>query len=304
MLLSGEYGVLDGAEALALPTRFGQRMLVKSAKGSNLVWESLDRDGNTWFSAVISLYDFSASKTQDDETAGRLKNFLKNAVRLNSEFLSKWNGFKVETQLDFPRDWGLGSSSTLVYNLAQWAGVNPIMLALKATNGSGYDVACAGADQPIVYKSDDESISFSEVDFYPDFSSDLYFVHLGQKASSEDAVKYYIKTVKNKSALVKEQSALTDAFLEANSKSTFNNLLDEHENVVSHHLKKEKVKDLLFSDFFGSIKSLGAWGGDFILASSDLSSEETFDYFKKKGYPTVIEYDKMVLDKAAALAEL
>jgi hypothetical protein len=37
---------------------------------------------------------------------------------------------------------------------------------------------------------------------------------------------------------------------------------------------------------------LGAWGGDFILATS---KENPTDYFKSKGFETVIPFDQMVL---------
>ncbi len=295
-MLTGEYAVLDGAEALALPTKFGQRMLVKSSKGSNLVWESLDKDGESWFSAVISLFDFSASKTEDTITAKRLEKFLKNAVRLNSEFLSKWNGFKVETQLEFPQDWGLGSSSTLIHLMAQWADINPVMLALNSTNGSGYDVACAGSDGPIVYKSDDESVSFSEVDFNPSFKDKLYFVHLGRKQNSEEEIIQYLKTAKKRKALVNKLSSITDQILEAKSLSEFEKLIDQHEEIVSESLKRIKVKDELFSDYWGSMKSLGAWGGDFIIATSSKSSAETISYFEEKGFPTILPYNDLILE--------
>ena len=39
-------------------------------------------------------------------------------------------------------------------------------------------------------------------------------------------------------------------------------------------------------------KVLGAWGGDFILASG---GENTVDYFKDKGYTTVIPYREFIL---------
>ena len=55
-------------------------------------------------------------------------------------------------------------------------------------------------------------------------------------------------------------------------------------------IKKTSVKKLKFQDFKGEIKSLGAWGGDFILASG-LDSPS---YFKSKGYKTIIKFDDMV----------
>ncbi len=294
--MTGEYGVLSGAEALAVPTRLGQKMIVKDSKGSNLIWESLDHQGETWFSATISLYDFKALKTSDEIIADKLKGFLKNACRLNSEFLSKWNGFKVETQLEFDRNWGLGSSSSLLYMIAEWADVNGIMLALKATNGSGYDVACAGADGPIVYISNDEQISYTGVDFYPSFADQLYFIHLGNKVRSEDQVKYYIRTCKNKDAFAKAQTELTHQFIECKSLSKFDELIEAHENLVSESLKLTKVKDEHFKDYWGSIKSLGAWGGDLVMATSSKSEQETKSYFEAKGY-SCMPYQELVLEE-------
>ena len=68
--------------------------------------------------------------------------------------------------------------------------------------------------------------------------------------------------------------------------------MEEHEALLSSILKIEPVKQRLFPDFFGMMKSLGAWGGDFVLATGD---DKTISYFKSKGYPTVIPYSKMIL---------
>ncbi|HHB51577.1 MAG TPA: hypothetical protein ENK75_00815 [Saprospiraceae bacterium] len=151
-MLTGEYAILHGALGIAFPINKGQKMLVKNARGSDLIWEALDENGEVWFDAQISLYDFSAVKTSDPEIATRLQHILKSAVRLNSEFLSTWSGFKVETQLEFPVYWGAGSSSTLISMIADWAYINPFHLHFAVSNGSGYDIAAAKADRPILYK--------------------------------------------------------------------------------------------------------------------------------------------------------
>ncbi len=59
----------------------------------------------------------------------------------------------------------------------------------------------------------------------------------------------------------------------------FENCLYEHERVVSNALDMPRVKDRLFSDYWGAVKSLGAWGGDFVMVTSDRSREETKEYF-------------------------
>jgi hypothetical protein len=72
----------------------------------------------------------------------------------------------------------------------------------------------------------------------------------------------------------------------------FTQLLNQHETVLSALLKTETVKHTLFPDFEGAIKSLGAWGGDFVLV---ISKENPKKYFVAKGYETVIPYSEMIL---------
>ncbi len=292
--MTSEYGVLDGALALAIPTIYGQKMTTKQTRKSDLHWFAYDMDGNEWFKAQISLMDFSPVKTTDDEKALYLQKLLKGAVRLNSEFLSKWNGFDVKTYLEFPKDWGLGSSSTLIYLVAQWADVNPLLLHFQVSEGSGYDAASAGADLPITYQMIDDTINYTEIEFRPVFGEHLYFVSLNQKQSSPDAVKHYLKNTKGRKSLAKEQTEITQAILKCNSLNKFIDLIDRHEQLVSDHVGLERVKDKYFSDFDGGIKSLGAWGGDFVLVAckGGLTSMKT--YFSNKGYDTVIPYREMI----------
>ena len=65
-----------------------------------------------------------------------------------------------------------------------------------------------------------------------------------------------------------------------------------HENVISDALKTPTIKIQLFSDYPRAIKSLGAWGGDFILATGD---ESSMAYFQQKGYSAIIPYSEMML---------
>ncbi|MBL0098806.1 MAG: GHMP kinase [Saprospiraceae bacterium] len=251
--------------------------------------------GKPWFDSTISLFDFSAVTTSNQEISDYLQKLLKNAVRLNSEFLSQWNGFKIETQLEFPLDWGLGSSSTLIYLVAEWAEVNPLLLYFKTEDGSGYDVACAFSDGPVEYINSPEEVSYTEVDFNPKFSDGLFFVHLDKKQDTKQGIKEYLKVVKNKGALVKTITKITEEIRIASSLSDFSALLDKHEETIAHHTGFTKVKDQLFGDFWGSVKSLGAWGGDFVLATSDKGAQETKEYFASKGLKTVLSYKEIIL---------
>lgn len=294
-MLSGEYAVLDGAKALCLPTKLGQKLSVKPSRGSDLIWISQDTKGENWFEAHISLYDFSAVKTTDPEIAKYIGKLLKNSVRLNSEFLDKWNGFKVITELQFPLEWGLGSSSSLTYALASWADVNPFFLHFKMSDGSGYDIACAGAEGPLHYTLKGDELAYAEIDYNPSFKDKLYFVYLEKKEDSNAAVRSYLKDGQNRKQTVEQITDITNAIIDCNSLEKFDALIAQHEDIISAAIGKPKVKDELFSDYWGGMKSLGAWGGDFVLVSSTKSSGETRDYFRLKGFETVIPYEDLIL---------
>lgn len=294
LLLSGEYAILDGALGLALPTQKGQEMTIKSTTKSDLHWKALDPDGEVWFESQIALIDFSSIKTTDEEKSKILQRLLKGAVRLNSEFLSKWNGFNVITQLQFPKDWGLGSSSTLTHLVAEWAGVHPLLLYFKVFNGSGYDVACAGADGPISYRLDGDDISYTPIEYNPAFKNKLHFVYLNKKQSSQAGIEYYLKNAKKKKEFVKSIHQVTEDIISNTSFSGFQGLIEKHESLVKQHMGLTPVKEELFGDFNGAIKSLGAWGGDFVLAASNDSKADVENYFKAKGFDQVYAFDEMI----------
>ena len=66
----------------------------------------------------------------------------------------------------------------------------------------------------------------------------------------------------------------------------------EHEQLVSKVIQLQSVQKELFSDYFGQTKSLGAWGGDFILATGN---DDTPGYFRQKGFETIIPYQDLIL---------
>ena len=286
---------MHGALAIALPVKYGQRMTIKNARGSDLIWEALDANGEVWFDAQISLYDFSAIKTSDEEIAAKLKKILRSAVRANSEFLSTWSGFKVETQLEFPLEWGLGSSSTLISNVAQWADINPFHFYFSIFNGSGYDIACAEANEAIQYQLGEDNLHFHEIDFNPSFSKKLYFVYLGNKQNSEHSLKIHGRKFRKKQDVIDKISDISEKISQVKSFSSFNDLIEQHEKLIGETIGLTPVKEEKFPDFKGSIKSLGAWGGDFILATSENGAEYVKSYFNGKGLDVVIPYDDMTV---------
>jgi mevalonate kinase len=297
LLLSGEYFVLDGAEALALPTTVGQSMKVKYRQSyqPTLSWKSFDHTGKVWFESNFEFWHFNPIRPLNDDTEKFVSGALK-AVRMqNPHFLRDDVDVFVETKIEFPLEWGLGSSSSFIYNVAQWAYVGPFELLKKTIGGSGYDIACAQAMGPIRYKKFEGKPQWESTPFNPSFKDQIYFIYLGKKQNSQREVqKYGEMKIPGKEAVIQEVTQLTREMIHANDLVTFNKVIREHESVVGTALNYTKVKDLLFSDFWGEVKSLGAWGGDFAMVTSDRSPQETREYFEGKGFSTVIPFSEII----------
>ena len=53
LLITGEYVVLDGALSLALPTKYGQSLIVESINDQKLVWKSFDEKEDVWLRFLL-----------------------------------------------------------------------------------------------------------------------------------------------------------------------------------------------------------------------------------------------------------
>ena len=300
LLLTGEYLVLDKAKALALPTKFGQSLSIQEIEEPKLIWESYTHKDELWLQVefdlpklrILSATFDSKEEGGKDLLAETLQNILFEAKKLNSKFLANSQGFFVKSKLTFPRNWGLGSSSTLINNIAQWANTDAFQLQFNTLGGSAYDIACAKNNNPIIYQLIDKKPIIEPVPFNPIFKDQLYFVHLNKKQNSRESILQYKKSDSNIEDIIEEISSLTYAAVKCSLLDDFEKIMKEHERIISSTIKQKPVQEDLFSDYFGQIKSLGAWGGDFILATGN---GDTPDYFNKKGYPVVISYQKMIL---------
>ena len=285
--------MLDGAEALAVPTRFGQNLTVKQGVTQELKWTSFDSDNSIWFQDILTFSEIKNKNVSEknDSVKNTLIEILHQANLQNPTILNQL-GFEIETHLTFPRNWGLGSSSTLINSVASWANVDAFQLLWNSFKGSGYDIACAQNNAPIFYQIKDKKPMVHQVAFNPTFKENLFFVHLNAKQDSKEGIAKFRESNQNTEKEIEMISAISDRFLEATSLEDFDTLIVEHERIISSIIKLKPVKERLFPDYFGEIKSLGAWGGDFILATGNSS---TPDYFKNRGFETILSYSEMVL---------
>jgi mevalonate kinase len=297
LLLTGEYVVLDGAKAMALPTKFGQDLTVEEATNRKILWKSFDSDGSIWFEDVISFEEITAEK--DPHAVSSIKStlveILHEAFLLNPGFINEKEGYIIETRLTFPKFWGLGTSSTLINNIAQWLKIDAFELLKNSFGGSGYDIACAQNDTPLVYQLVNELPKITPVHFNPEFSGNLFFVYLNRKQSSKAAIaSYYNNRQADLQRHITSVDKITANVLNAPNAGTFARELEKHESIMSDIIQMKTVKETFFPDFKGVIKSLGGWGGDFILV---VSKENPTAYFHDHGFETVVPYHDMILSK-------
>jgi len=268
LLLTGEYLVLDEAKALALPTRFGQNLSIEAYNEPKLIWESYTDDNDLWLQVAFDLprlriinASFDSSKDGGyDSLAERLQNILLEAKKLNPDFLSSEQGFYVKSKLTFPRNWGLGSSSTLINNIAQWANVDAYQLQFNTLGGSAYDIACAQHNDPIIYQLKNEKPVVETINFDPDFKDQLYFVHLNKKQNSRDGIAQYKSFKGNVSAFAEKISSLTYAVVKCLSLSDFEKIIIEHEQIISSIIKKKTNSTRVVCRLFRTNKKLRGMG--------------------------------------------
>ncbi|MEO6348828.1 MAG: GYDIA family GHMP kinase [Aquaticitalea sp.] len=292
LLLTGEYVVLDGALSLGIPTNLGQSLKVELIEEPKINWKSLDENGTVWFEAEFLIAEIlSNSSKSGDEIWDRLTQILKEAKKINPQFLVGKNGFQIVSKMDFPKNWGLGTSSTLINNIANWADVNAFELLSKTFGGSGYDIACAQHDFPITYQLKSGAPEIKEVAFNPTFKNDLYFLYLNKKQNSRNGIAHYKSNKTDISKEISDINQITIELIYCSNLNDFQKLMDAHEHIISKIIKQQPIKELLFADFKGSIKSLGAWGGDFVLVASE---ENPSEYFKSKGFNTILSYEQLI----------
>lgn len=286
--------MLDGAVSLAVPTTFGQTLSVQPIVENRLHWNSFDEQGLVWFEASFEFKENSLklASASDETISNRLLQILLAAKSLNPNFLASKSGFSIETHLEFPSNWGLGTSSTLINSVAHWAGVDAYKLLEDTFGGSGYDIACANAGGSLTYQLNSKiEREIRLVDFNPRFKAQLYFVHLNQKQNSREGIAQYRSNTSNKTASIERINAITHEMIGCKTLDHFQKLMEEHEQIISDLVKMPPVKERLFPDFNGAIKSMGAWGGDFVMVASEIDPSA---YFKSMGYHTILCYTEMV----------
>ena len=269
LLLTSEYMILDGALALAIPTQLGQKLIIEEIEDAQslITWESFCQN-QIWIKTKINYQPWEILE-------------------------SNLTDYLIKSNLEFPQNFGLGSSSTLLTNLSKWAKINPFELNENILGGSGYDVAIAQNSSAILYQIKDEIRHIEQIHFSPKFKEELLFIHLNQKQNSREGIQLYRSKSKSQ-PLIQEFSEITKSIVQCNDINNFSELMNLHEKKLSQFLGLKTAKEIYFPDCPVFIKSLGAWGGDFIMSRKFNGYQK---YFKEKGFESIFTWQDLILEK-------
>ncbi len=293
LFLIGEYIVMDGAKAFALPTKYGQCLVVEDtlSNQNTINWQAYKCDDSLWFEVNFKLNSLEILSTTNQKLAESLQQILKQAQFLNPSFFNTNKTYSCKTTLEYPQEWGLGSSSTLIDLISKWIAIDPFKLNQLTFNTSGYDIACAHHNQPILF-ANQPNIVVEDVQLNWDFLDDLYFVYLNQKQDTQAVVGNHYKNKPKDYEMINHLSQLVVKATKVTTLDELEEILIEYQEILGNYMQIPQPKELYFSDYDGVVKSLGAWGGDFVLVTK---RNGMADYFKAKGYQTIIPFKEMIL---------
>jgi mevalonate kinase len=284
LILMGEYAVLDGADALCLPLKTGQKLNWEPA-GDNMIHWNWSYDDKTIAAFTIHASSLSVVSTTKGDASWAVK--LLRLIRMQKQdFLTQ--GAILEFTNLFPPEWGLGSSSATISSLCRVADVNPFLVNHRLTGGSGADIAAAVAGRWFYYRNVPEPEA-TEISTPFAHRDRVYFIYSGKKLATSDHLSGMAKKIKEPD--LSQVSQLTRHFATGDLEESMI-AVTRHEKLLADVLEMKSIAGS-FPDFGGRIKSLGAWGGDFFMAISTENEDYVRDYFKKKNYNTLFSWEEM-----------
>jgi len=280
VMLCGEYTVTIGQEALALPTQLGQWMRVWEFEMKDewkLVWQSQDIDGQAWWNMSFSLEQFLVdSDTVFEEFADDAiaLNLLKMLQQLPMKTWTPGKSVRIETHLQFPQEWGLGSSSTLCALLARWSLGDAQKIQQAVWGGSGYDVAVAEVGKPLVYWISGDEPNWAEWRLRPELSANWWILMPGNKQNSRESlrsVKERLLELQQEPFIMHQLKQIIDRIKLAEDVPTMEAGLEMYQAILGTMLEVDTpYQKMGWQPVRGGLcKWLGAWGGDMILVNEN-----------------------------------
>ena len=301
-MLCGEYAVTIGVEALALPVSLGQWMYVwefdSPGGGDRLIWEAKEKDGSTWLNESFALpLETMEAETEKSSERDRSREVLHSMLSMVADgFWKTGKSYRIETQLEFDRSSGLGSSSTMVANFARFAGLDAQKVQQKVLGGSGYDVAVAELGKGLVFWKNAEVANWDAWKLSADLTSKWKIVFLGKKQNSRNAladVKGKLMEIEKDDFLMHQLQQVCAAVKMANQVPMLEAGLEMWQAILAMSLGLETpYQHFKFQPTKGGLcKWLGAWGGDMLLIN-DVFEESEREALKKY---KIVDWNQLVL---------
>jgi len=299
ILLAGEYTVLLGLEALAVPVKQGQWLeffafSTPENQPRILYFKAIDSEGLTW---IENRYDLE-KQVWLEPTTPELEPFSKVLTKVPDEFWEENRSYRLETRLEFGRETGLGSSSTFIALMAECFRLDPQKLQEEIFKGSGYDVAIACLGKPITFWRNEQGAHYRSWNIQPKLTEDWRVVFLGEKVDSRKSASAILETLAN---------MLSEPFYKQQFERVLN-IVRDADNTQSIEAALEMYQLLLaqlldmntpYKEFNltpvkqGLCKWLGAWGGDMILVNNTLFEKELdfFSDFESVRWNELVKYE-------------
>lgn len=279
IMLTGEYLVMNGFDSFAFPTKMGQWLDVYEFDTPDelsdfIVFQAKDFQDNVWFETKLLLPDFQPIEIHHVENilVNRLCGIFKLA---ENDFWTSGRSFRLETRLEFNRVWGLGSSSTLVKLMSDFLNVDPFKIQFEIFGGSGYDVAIAKLQKPLLYWLTSDEMNWNYWKLNAELTEKWFVVFYGKKMDSRSSLAN-VQDELNQIAEDDFYTAQFDKILNNTKVATdlisLESSLEMYQMLLSQSLMLPTPYELLGikPTNKGLCKWLGAWGGDMILINETI----------------------------------
>ena len=299
VLLTGEYLVLNGFEAIALPTNVGQTLHTwefdtPGQQQDFMIFEAKDQFGEVWLTTRFSLPNFEILDIDKKENIelDRLAGIFQKA---DPAFWKLGKSLRLETNLQFNRVHGLGSSSTLVTLLSDFMNLDALSVQFDIFGGSGYDVAIAKNRKPLVYWLTETDSNWDFWKLNSELTQNWSIVFYGQKMDSRTSLKN-VQDALNEIAEDEFYTAQIDHILNLTKSAkdvlSLEASLEMYQKILSQALELSTPYDVLEIEPVaqGLCKWLGAWGGDMILVNKTVleTYQTKFEKFEKIGWTQLV----------------
>ncbi len=306
ILLVGEYAVTKGFEGLAVPVKTGQWMDVWEFNSpgnaeDRLIFNALDLHGATWFSESFDIEflkrnsaNYADARISEDSnqaansaealntaeapstnapTDSEDSHLLKVLTLVSPNFWKPGKSYRFETRLEFDRNSGLGSSSTFIELVCRYFKLDPFQVQDKVFGGSGYDVAIAAVQKPLIFWRTENDIHFRQWSLNPELTKDWKVVFLGNKVNSRTSTSHVNDMLDD---LAKDENYQMQIQKIIEIVRDAKELMAVETGIEMYQMFLSQLLGMVTPYTFfgvkplprGVCKWLGAWGGDMLLVNS------------------------------------